>query len=236
MPQCPVSWQVRVQTFALTADTPARSRTGGQTEVVLQPRLVDNQRALDEVVAKLEGLPADAGYALDTEFHRERTYWPRLALVQLAWDDELVLIDPLAVDVTCLAAVLEGPALFVAHAADQDLEVLEQACGVVPSRMFDTQVAAGFLGLVSPSLASLAEKLLGLRLLKGDRLTDWSRRPLTADQQAYAAADVAHLLEIAAVLRAELEELGRLQWAEQECEALLRRPRGNQDPDTAWWR
>ena len=200
------------------------------------PQLVDDQRALDEVVAAVRALPAEAGYALDTEFHRERTYWPRLALIQLAWDDELVLIDPLAVDVAGLAEVLAGPAMFVAHAADQDLEVLEQACGAVPTRLFDTQVAAGFLGLVSPSLASLAEKLLGLRLLKGDRLTDWSRRPLTADQQDYAAADVAHLLEIAAVLRTKLEELGRLEWAEQECDALLRRPRGNHDPDTAWWR
>src|SRR4051812_12243834 len=173
----------------------------GQTGDMDRPRLIADAGELDEVVAAVAALPATAGYALDTEFHRERTYWPRLALIQLAWDDQLVLIDPLAVDVTPLAKVLRSPAMFVAHAADQDLEVLELACGAVPERIFDTQVAAGFLGLVSPSLASLAEKLLGLRLLKGDRLTDWSRRPLTADQQDYAAADVAHLLEIAEVLR-----------------------------------
>jgi ribonuclease D len=204
--------------------------------MVKQPRLVEDQRALDAVVAALSALPTGAAYALDTEFHRERTYWPRLALVQMAWDDDLVLVDPLAVDVSSLAGVIGGQAELVAHAADQDLEVLELACGVVPTRLFDTQIAAGFLGLVSPSLASLADKLLGLRLLKGDRLTDWSRRPLTFDQQSYAAADVAHLLEIADVLRTRLSELGRLEWAEQECQAMLARPRGSQDPDTAWWR
>jgi ribonuclease D len=203
---------------------------------VKQPRLVEDQRALGEVVDALSALPAGGAYALDTEFHRERTYWPRLALIQVAWDEDVVLVDPLAVDVASLADVLQCPAVLVAHAADQDLEVLELACGVLPTHLFDTQIAAGFLGLASPSLASLAEKLLGLHLLKGDRLTDWSRRPLTSDQQSYAAADVAHLLELADVLRARLSELGRLEWAEQECVAVLARPRGNQDPDTAWWR
>jgi ribonuclease D len=203
---------------------------------VTEPQLVDDQAAFDELVDTLAVLPADGGYALDTEFHRERTYWPRLALIQIAWPGGLALVDPLAVDVRGLADVLRGPALFVAHAADQDLEVLEQACGVAPARLFDTQIAAGFLGMVSSSLSNLAEKLLGRRLVKGDRLTDWSRRPLTADQQAYAASDVAYLLDIAAELRSQLAERGRLEWAEQECQTLLERSRGHHDPDTAWWK
>jgi ribonuclease D len=124
----------------------------------------------------------------------------------------------------------------VAHAADQDLEVLERACGTVPARLFDTQLAAGFLGYGSPSLASLSDKLLGRRLPKGDRLTDWSRRPLSADQLAYAASDVAHLIELAGLIRARLEAAGRLAWAEEECALLLERPRGPAEPDTAWWR
>ena len=203
---------------------------------VSQPRVVDEQRAFDDLVIELGRLGAGHDYALDTEFHRERTYWPRLALVQIAWDDQVVLVDPQAVEIREMATVLKGPATCVAHAADQDLEVLELACSAVPSRLFDTQIAGGFIGMVSPSLANLTEKLLGLRLVKGDRLTDWSRRPLTADQQAYAAADVAHLVALADVLRAQLTAVGRLEWAEQECEMLLHRPRGVHDPDTAWWR
>src|SRR5205085_644360 len=134
------------------------------------PQLVDDDRSFGELVATLCELGAGDDYALDTEFHRERTYWPRLALVQLAWRDQVALVDPQLVDISGLAAVLEGPATCVAHAADQDLEVLDLACSAVPSRLFDTQVAGGFLGMVSPSLASLSEKLLGLRMLKGDRL------------------------------------------------------------------
>lgn len=189
--------------------------------------------ALADVIATLLAEPA---YALDTEFHRERTYYPHLALVQVAWRGGIALIDPLAVDVAPLAAVLNSPALCVLHAADQDLEVLQLACGAVPSRLFDTQVAAGFVGFSSPSLLSLAERLLHRRLAKGDRLSDWTRRPLTAGQRQYAAADVAHLLDLRDDLIGRLESCGRLAWAEQECALLLQRSRQPQDPDKAWWR
>jgi ribonuclease D len=94
-------------------------------------------------------------YALDTEFHRERSYYPKLALVQLAWADELVLIDPLGVDVRELVPLFRGPGLAVLHAAQQDLDVLTHACGAVPARLADTQLVAGFLGHSTPSLASL---------------------------------------------------------------------------------
>jgi ribonuclease D len=194
---------------------------------------VADQARFEAVVTELLDEPA---YALDTEFHRERTYYPNLALLQFAWPGGLVLVDPYSVDLTPLRLLLQGPSTAVVHAAEQDLEVLERAVGVTPARLFDTQLAAGFLGMSSPSLATLVEKILRERLPKGDRLTDWTRRPLTVDQQAYAASDVAHLLEIRDRLAADLAERGRLAWAEQECEALRLRPRGPQGPDTAWWR
>ena len=121
--------------------------------------------------------------------------------------------------------MLHGPGLAVVHAAEQDLEVLEQACGTVPTRLFDTQVAAGFLGQVSPSLVNLVERVLGVRLLKGDQLTDWTRRPLSAGQLAYAAGDVAYLLELRQRIGERLEEKGRMQWAAEEFAILLSRDR-----------
>ena len=194
-------------------------------------RWVADAASLDEVLAILAAEPR---YALDTEFHRERTYHPKVALVQLAWPDGIALIDPLAVDIRPLATLFGGPGVAVIHAAQQDLDVLTRACGAVPSRLFDTQLEAGFLGHATPSLGNLLSAELGLKLPKADRLSDWLRRPLTAGQQAYAAADVAHLLELHDRLAAQLESLGRLEWAAAECEELRCRPTGPGDPNDAW--
>lgn len=194
---------------------------------------IDDDAGLAGLIGTLGDVPL---YAIDTEFHRERTYWPQLALVQIGWPGGIALVDPTAVDIGPLRDILTGGGVCIMHAADQDLEVLERACGVVPSRLFDTQVAAGFLGFSSPSLTSLAERLLGLRLTKGDRLTDWMQRPLTEGQRTYAAADVAHLHDLHAELVRRLDECDRRAWAEQECEALRVRPHTPQDPETAWWR
>lgn len=194
---------------------------------------VDSTPRLHAIVDELLGQPA---YALDTEFHRERTYWPQLALVQLAWPGASALVDPLAVDTGALARLFDGGGVCVVHAADQDLEILQHATGTVPNRLFDTQVAAGFLGHSSPSLTTLAHSLLKVTLPKGDRMTDWTRRPLDDAQRRYAAADVAHLLELYDRLRDELSARGRLAWAEQECEMARVRQRGPGDPETAWWR
>ena len=152
------------------------------------PRWVADDAGLAEVLA---GASAEPTYALDTEFHRERTYYPQLALLQLAWGGQTALIDPLAVDVGPLASLLDGPGLAVLHAAQQDLEVLARACGTLPARLFDTQLAAGFLGHATPSLANLVGAELGVQVPKADRLSDWLRRPLSRDQLTYAAADVA---------------------------------------------
>ena len=178
---------------------------------------------------------ADA-YALDTEFHRERSYYPHLALIQVAWDGQTALVDPLAVDVAPLRHLLAGPGLCIMHAASQDIEILERACGTIPSTLVDTQVAAGFVGLGSPGLGVLLERQLGVRLRKADRLTDWLRRPLPDDAAHYAATDVIHLVDLWASLRSELEARGRVRWLLDECEELRKRHGERIDPERAWWR
>jgi len=132
--------------------------------------------------------------------------------------------------------VLDSEVLIVMHAAGQDLEVFDRVCGTAPRHLFDTQIAAGFVGMSTPSLAALHERELGLHLPKGDRLTDWLARPLSASQLDYAASDVAHLLEIHDRLVAQLGGRGRLAWAEDECRGLLDRERGRRVPEDAWQR
>jgi len=175
-------------------------------------------------------------YALDTEFHREKTYYPKLALLQIRIADTTALVDPLAVDTTLLVRLFEADSLCVVHAAQQDLEVLQHASGAIPKRIFDTQLSSGFIGMSTPSLASLVQNELKISLPKGDRLTDWLRRPLTADQQKYAASDVDYLFVLHDSIMARLNELGRAAWAEEACEELRTRPNGPQDPSDAWLR
>jgi len=201
---------------------------------------IDDQEGLVELVDELIEMPR---YALDTEFHRERTYFPKLALIQIAWwpegtpdKQELVLIDPLDIDVTDLARLFDTDSLCVIHAAQQDLDVLTHACGAVPRKMFDTQLAAGFLGYGTPSLVSLLQGEIGIKPPKGDRLTDWLRRPLTDSQCQYAAADVEYLLGVHDSLMSKLEEAGRVQWAEDACEELRTRPVSGSVPSDAWLR
>ena len=194
---------------------------------------VADQATFESIV---DELCAESRYAIDTEFHRERTYYPKLALVQIGWGGRIVLIDPLAVDVRSLGRLFASPSIAVFHAAQQDLDVLTHVCGAVPEFMFDTQIAAGFIGYSTPSLASLLQGELNVNASKGDRLTDWLRRPLTAEQQQYAANDVAHLLELHDRLVASLVGRGRLEWAADACEELRTRPAGAIDPDQAWLR
>lgn len=175
-------------------------------------------------------------YAIDTEFHREKTYYPQLALVQISWRDRIVLIDPLAIDPRRLGRLFNSNALAVVHAAQQDLEVLKHSCGVAPRRIFDTQLSAGFLGYSTPSLASLVQSEFKINLPKADRLTDWLRRPLSDAQIAYAASDVEYLLQLHDRLTERLNAQGREEWAQQACEELRVRPNGPVDPTLAWLR
>lgn len=194
---------------------------------------VDGRDALEAVVDELVSVER---YAIDTEFHREKTYYPQLALVQVSWQDRIALIDPLAVDTRRLARLFESDALAVVHAAQQDLEVLKHSCGVAPRRIFDTQLSAGFLGYSTPSLSSLVQSELKVALPKADRLTDWLRRPLSEAQVKYAASDVEYLLRLHDRLDARLSAQGRQEWAKQACEELRNRPNGPPDPTVAWLR
>jgi len=186
--------------------------------------------------ALIDELAVTDAYALDTEFHRERTYAPQLALVQVATRSRLALVDALAVDVHAFSRAFESSSLCVMHAGSQDLEILQLACGSIPRRIFDTQTAALFTGYRTSSLSKLVEELLEATLDKSGQLSDWTRRPLPPDDLAYAASDVAHLLELRDVLVQRLEAVGRLSWAEEEFERLRNRDRGRSDPDTLWWK
>ena len=152
--------------------TAADGRSGARTDATERPSgVVDDDRALADVVATLRSEPE---YGLDTEFMAEKTYYPQLCLLQLAWPGGVALVDPFACDVRALAALLGEPATMVTHAGGADLPIIERACGARPSRLFDTQLAAGFVGLGQPSLVSLVHAVLDVRLDKGDQLSDWT--------------------------------------------------------------
>lgn len=195
-------------------------------------RWVDTDAGLATLIDELAGEPR---LAVDTEFHRERTYFPVCALVQIGWSTGRALVDPLRVDLRALGPVLVGRTI-VMHAAGQDLEVFAHSVGVVPDDLFDTQIAASFLGMSSIGLAPLVRKMLDLDLPKADRLTDWLVRPLSAGALAYAESDVEHLFVLHDMMLADLESRGRLEWAQSECQSLITRAVRPSDPDIAWWR
>lgn len=194
---------------------------------------ITDQAELDSLVDELSDANA---YALDTEFHRERTYLPQLAVVQLATRERIALVDALAVDVRALGRAFQSDAVCVMHAGSQDLEILELVSGTVPQRMFDTQIAALFCGYRTSSLGRLVEGFLGIQLDKSAQLADWTRRPLPKEDLRYAASDVAHLLALRDVLVSRLDDRGRLQWAEEEIERLRSKDRSAPDPATLWWK
>ncbi len=159
--------------------------------------------------------------ALDTEFHTERTYSPRLMVVQLAFDDGAVIVDPLALP--NLRPLVEALAqtTVVGHALSSDLKIFADRFDVVPPKVFDTQIAAAFLGFgMQISLADLVRELEHVRLAKSQTVSDWSTRPLTPKQLEYLVDDVAHLLPMHRKLTTRLEGAGRLSWALEECESL----------------
>jgi ribonuclease D len=195
--------------------------------------IVADSKTLEDLVTEVV---AQDSYGFDTEFHTERTYVPDLALIQIAWADQVALVDPLAVDPAPLARIFGTPAPAVVHAASQDLDVLMAACGVIPATVFDTQIVAGFLGLSTPSLSRLVDQMLGVSLPKADRLSDWLVRPISERQITYALNDVAYLLELRDVLTEKLQTLGRLEWALSECEQVLQDRTAARVPEEAWWK
>ena len=175
--------------------------------------------------------------AVDTEFLREKTYHPKLCLVQVATADEAAAIDPLAIDdLSSLVRLFEDPNITkVFHACTQDLEVLQDALGCVPAPVFDTQLAAAFLGLRQQiGYGALVESYCGVRLPKAESLTDWSRRPLDEDQLRYAEDDVIYLPEIYDRMISELVRLDRLSWLGPEMDALTDAAHVARKPEEAY--
>ncbi len=181
---------------------------------------VSTNVGLEQLISSMKGAPI---LAIDTEFLREKTYYPKLCLVQLATDDIEAIVDPLAVgDLGPLATVLtDKGTVKVLHAGVQDVEGLLRAVGVTPSPIFDTQVAASTLGHNQQiGYGALVQELCGTTLPKADSLTDWSRRPLTATQLEYAIDDVRYLPRMYRDMHAQLGRLGRLPWVQPEFERL----------------
>ena len=164
--------------------------------------------------------------AVDTEFLRERTYHPRLCLVQVATPDECVVIDVIAIDNLAPLAILmrdEGT-VKVFHACSQDMEVLNYTLGALPAPIFDTQIAAAFLGeRMQTSYNGMVHAFCGVTLPKSESLTDWSRRPLTPEQIEYALDDVRYLIKAYDVIMERLDESGRASWVLDEIKPLTDR-------------
>ena len=187
---------------------------------------------------------ASGRLALDTEFMGEGRYRTLLCLVQLAVPEQatgepIQLLDPLAPDFDGqpLAGVLADPDVeVVVHAGRQDIALLRRRLGSDVRNIFDTQVAAGFLGLpAQSSYEAILSELLGVRLAKLASFTRWDARPLSEEQLSYAREDVIHMLELAEELKGRLRELRRLEWVRQECE-LLEQASDERDPDTIFAR
>ncbi|MGG5811616.1 ribonuclease D [Falsiroseomonas sp. CW058] len=201
------------------------------------PSLVTDSEGLAALCARLRG---ERFVTVDTEFMRERTYWPELCVVQLAGEGEVAVVDALApgLDLAPLGELLADPAVMkVFHAARQDVEIFLLRFGAVPTPIYDTQVAAQVAGFGDQvSYDSLARALAGANIDKAHRFSDWAARPLSPAQIAYAAADVTHLRRIYTGLTAKLEREGRTGWVAEEM-AELANPAGyRQDPETAWER
>lgn len=182
---------------------------------------------------------AFSAIAIDTEFLREKTYHAKLCLVQVATPDECVVIDPLAIDdLGPLAELMtDVDTLKVFHACSQDMEVLCHALGSVPAPIFDTQVAAGFLGeRAQCSYHNLVSTFCGVSLPKTESLTDWSRRPLSPKQIEYALDDVRYLIDAYRVIESKLHSLGRTAWVRDEIRPLADLTHYRSDPRAAFKR
>ncbi|MDA8018683.1 MAG: ribonuclease D [Thermoanaerobaculia bacterium] len=175
--------------------------------------------------------------ALDTEFVRERSFYPALGLVQIATPDEIALIDPkvLADPQPLVDLLLDSRVVKVLHAGSEDLEAFRHTWDVLPDPLVDTQIAAAMAGLDwSMGYSRLVAQVCGVSLPKGHTRTDWLKRPLSEAQKRYAALDVLYLLPVWSHLRSRLETLGRVHWLQQDCTDLLASARQDLDPEDAY--
>jgi ribonuclease D len=201
------------------------------------PALITTTEALAALCERLRG---ETFVTVDTEFMRERTYWPELCVVQLGGTAEVAVVDALApgLDLAPLGALLADQAVMkVFHAARQDIEIFVLRFGDVPRPMFDTQVAAMVAGFGDQvGYDSLVAATTGGHIDKAHRFSDWAARPLSAAQINYAAADVTHLRRVYEKLQARLEKDGRLEWVAEEMAVLADPATYRPDPEAMWER
>lgn len=198
---------------------------------------VTEQSHLEDVVGRL----ADGEFlCVDTEFHRESTYWPELCLIQASCPGFEVIIDPMHEDLDIgpfLNLIAQENRVKVFHAARQDMEIFNRLIGHPPGPIFDTQIAAMALGIGdSISYDNLIQRVLKRRVDKSSQFTDWKRRPLTEKQLNYAMGDVTHLRDAYVEMRNQLEKLGRTDWVRSEMEALEDAALYDVSPENAWQR
>ena len=178
--------------------------------------------------------------AVDTEFVREKTYWPILCLVQIATPDRAAAIDPLAngIDLQPVYDLMTNTSLLkVFHSAVQDMQVIFNATGRMVAPIFDTQIAAMVSGYGDqPAYATLVERIVGVKIDKRSQMTDWSRRPLTDHQVEYAIGDVTHLIHVYNTLTTKLDKSGRSNWAQEEMGHLRDPNMYDLDPRDLWRR
>ena len=191
-----------------------------------------------EQLAKLcEQIQQEPWIALDTEFLREKTYYPKFCLLQIAAPDWVACVDPLSIDdLTPLFDAIYNPDIVkVLHSCRQDLEIFYQITGRIPEPIFDTQIAAPLLGLQeNPGYAMLVSTFLNVNLSKAHTRTDWTQRPLSQDQIQYAADDVIYLCKIYTMMCEQLEKLGRLNWLENDFASLNNPELYQLSPENAW--
>lgn len=195
---------------------------------------IDNETQLREFCSQLAGSP---WLALDTEFVREKTYYPKLCLLQISNGEHIACIDPLAIgDLEALFELLYNPAITkVWHACSQDLEIFAHLRGEIPAPLFDTQLAASLLGHGNQiSYAALVKELCGVELDKSHSRTDWSRRPLSDEQLTYAIDDVRYLCDVYEKLRKELDTSGRGEWLDEDFSRLTHAPHYLVDMQNVW--
>ncbi len=185
-------------------------------------------------------LAAHAFVAVDTEFMRESTFWPKLCLIQMAGPEDELIVDPMAADLD-LAPFFELMAdtnvVKVFHAARQDIEIIHYKAGIIPTPVFDTQVAAMVCGFGdSVSYVNLVKKITNRELDKSSRFTDWARRPLSDNQLVYALGDVTHLRDVYLSLKADLARTGRATWLDEEMAGLTAPKTYEVHPEQAWQR
>jgi ribonuclease D len=199
--------------------------------------VITSTSALSETCSRLA---AGDYVTVDTEFMREQTFWPDLCLIQLAGPGEEAIVDPLAsgIDLAPFYRLMADPGVVkVFHAARQDVEIVYSEAGLIPTPIFDTQVAAMVCGFgESVSYVNLVKKVTGCDLDKSSRFTDWSRRPLSEKQLVYALGDVTHLRDIYIHLKTELEATSRETWLDEEMAELTAPSTYECHPENAWQR